>query len=91
MLGLTVRATTRVVEFDPGRRMTIESERPSWPARARAIHRFEPDGDGTRYTYRIEISAARGAGWLVRLLAASWERGTMRAAQRLEDILGPLA
>lgn len=90
MLGLTFRATTRVVEFEPGVRMTIESERPSWPAHVRAVHRLEPDGDGTRYTYRIEISAARGTGWLVRLLAASWERNTLRAAQRLEEILGPL-
>ena len=91
MLGLPIRATSRVVEFEPGIRMTIESERPSWPARVRATHHFAPDGDGTRYTYRVEISAASGTGWLVRLLASSWRSGAERAARRLEEILGPLA
>lgn len=90
MLGLSVRATTKVVEFERGRAMTIESERPAWPARVRAIHRLEPEGDGTRYTYRVEITAARGTGFLVGLVAGSWRRGTERAARNLEAILGPL-
>lgn len=90
MLGLSVSATSKVVEFEPGRAMTIESVRPAWPARVRAIHRFLPDGAGTRYTYRIEISAAPGTGFLVGPLVRSWRRGTERAARNLETILGPL-
>ena len=91
LFGLPVRSETRVVAFEPGRSMTILSERPIWPMRARAIHVFEPDSEGTRYTYRVELSAARGMGWLVSRLGASWRRSTERAARNLEALLGAAA
>lgn len=89
MLGFPVRAETRVVEFEPGRRMMIRSERPAWPVRAIASHVCEPDGTGTRYTYRIELTPARGMGWLVSRLAGAWRQSTVRAARNLEMLLGP--
>jgi len=56
MFGLPVRATSVVREWDPGRRMRMESTRPARPVKVVAEHTFEPNGDGCTYTWAIETT-----------------------------------
>ena len=90
LFGIPVRALSRVVEFEPGCRMVVESVRPTWPARVRAIHRLEPVEGGTRYDYTVEYRPARFGRLFARLACASMRRTTHAAARRLTAILGPL-
>ena len=64
MLGLRLTMYSQVMEWEPGRRMVIESLKPSWPVRGRATHTFEPHEEGTLYTWAMDITPASPLGFL---------------------------
>jgi ligand-binding SRPBCC domain-containing protein len=63
--GLPVRAESVVRAWDEGRRMVMESVRPSWPVRVVATHSFAPDGEGCTYTWAVEVVPAGRLGRVV--------------------------
>jgi hypothetical protein len=66
-----VRAVSVVSQWEPGRRMVMESERPARPVRVTATHRFEPAGtDRCTYTWAIGLVPVGPLGpFAARLLA----------------------
>jgi hypothetical protein len=52
---LPIRGTSRVTTWDPPRVGVFESVKPSRPLRVVAMHAFEPDGAGTRYTWKSTL------------------------------------
>ncbi len=90
MLGLRATLVTRTVEWEEGRRMVLESVRPSRPVRGRATHLFEPHPDGVRYTWSMEMLpagfgggiAARAMTWLMRRNARRQQARFKREVER---------
>ena len=81
------RATAHflVMEDDPPRRLVIRSE--GGPADARAAFELEPDGDGTRVLFTLDVDlrgAARLAAGVVKAAAQRETRGNLR---RLKEVL----
>ena len=73
-----------IVEDDPPRRFAITSE--GGPAKARASFELEPDGDGTRVVFTLDVSlrgAARLASGMVRPVA---EREAKASLARLKEL-----
>jgi len=82
--GRRQRATFFVVDDDPPRRLVISSE--GGPAKGRAEFALEPDGDGTRITFALELElrgAARFAGGVVRAAA---QREIAASLQKLKEL-----
>lgn len=83
-----VSMTTQVKEWDEGKRMVIETVRPSRPFRATATHRFEPHPEGTLYTWSMDFVSTFPGGGLVAGLAAHMMRRAVRAQQlRFKQIM----
>jgi hypothetical protein len=55
MFGLRLTTVTRVLVWEEGRRMVIESVRPSRPVKGIATHTFASHAEGTLYTWSMEI------------------------------------
>ena len=82
--GFRQEATFLVLEDDPPRRLAISSE--GGPAKVRATFELEPDGDGTRvvFTLNLELRGAkRLAGGLIRTVAQRELRASLR---RLKEV-----
>jgi Polyketide cyclase / dehydrase and lipid transport len=61
---IAVTMTTQVLSWEEGRRMVIESVRPSRPFKATATHRFDSHRDGTLYTWSMEFAPTfRAEAW----------------------------
>ena len=71
---IAMKGVSRFAEFDPPRRLLIESVRPTWPLFARMSWDLDPVGEGTRHTYRMEIDAASGVGWLARSVLRRYDK-----------------
>jgi hypothetical protein len=71
---LAMKGVSRFAEFDPPRRLLIESVKPAWPLFTLMSWDLEPIESGTRYSYRMEVSAAPGAGWAGRLMLSVYDR-----------------
>ncbi len=72
---LPIRGVSEVTHWEPMRTATFVSVKGSGPMKMIATHSFEPDGNGTRYTWRIEFSGpwpavALGAKLFGRAVAA---------------------
>ena len=83
--GRRVTAHFLVMEDDPPRRLVIRSE--GGPADARAAFELEPDGDGTRVLFTLDVDlrgAARLAAGVVKPAAQREARGNLR---RLKEVL----
>lgn len=72
--SLAMKGVSRFAEFDPPRRLLIESVKPAWPVFTLMSWDLESIESGTRYSYRMEVSAARGAGWAGRLMLSMYDR-----------------
>jgi len=70
---VSIRGVSRFAEFDPPRRLLIESVKPTFPFFVRMSWDIVPVGEGTRYTYRMEIDAASGVGWLARSMVRRYD------------------
>jgi carbon monoxide dehydrogenase subunit G len=82
MLGMRLTMYSQVREWEPGRRMVIESVRPAWPVRARATHTFEPHEQGTLYTWAMDITPAAPLGFLFSALISRFMQNNARGQQR---------
>jgi carbon monoxide dehydrogenase subunit G len=68
--GFRQESSFLVVEDDPPRRLAISSE--GGPAKVRATFELEPDGDGTRVRFELQLDLhgkARFAGGLAKVTA----------------------
>jgi carbon monoxide dehydrogenase subunit G len=84
--GRRVEATFFVLEDDPPRRFAISSE--GGPAQARAEFDLEPDGDGTRVVFTIDLrlrGAARLASGVVKPTAQREMRGDLERLKELAE------
>lgn len=79
MFGLRLTTVTRVLVWEEGRRMVIESVRPSKPVKGIATHLFEPHPEGTLYTWAMEIVPTGFGG---RLAAKFFRRFMQRNARK---------
>jgi hypothetical protein len=80
--GIPMTMTTQVLAWEEGRRMVIESVRPSRPFKATATHRFDSHPDGTLYTWSMEFAPNVPGGGLAARLASRLMRRAVRAQQR---------
>jgi carbon monoxide dehydrogenase subunit G len=83
--GRSATARFFVMEDDPPRRLVIRSE--GGPADVRAQFELEPEGDGTRVSFSLEVElrgAARLAGRVVKPAAQHETRANLR---RLKETL----
>jgi carbon monoxide dehydrogenase subunit G len=84
--GRRVAASFFVLEDDPPRRFAISSE--GGPAEARAEFDLEPDGDGTRVVFTIDLrlrGAARLASGVVKPTAQREMRGDLERLKELAE------
>ena len=79
---IPVTMTTQVLAWEEGRRMVIESLRPSRPFKATATHCFESHADGTLYTWSMAFDPNFPGGGVVARLASRLMRRAIRAQQR---------
>lgn len=77
-----MKGISRFAEFDPPRRLVIESVKPSWPMSIRMSWDVEPAGDGARYTHSMEADAAAGFGLIARQMLRAYDRSLA------EDVAG---
>ena len=75
MFGIPLRLTTETIEWEPGSRMGFRSIKPGRPAIAVATHLFEPDPQGTVYTWSMEF---RGRSRSLRRHAGSAQVSTLK-------------
>jgi carbon monoxide dehydrogenase subunit G len=73
-----------IVEDDPPRRFAIRSE--GGPAAARASFRLEPDGDGTRVVFVMEVTLRGAARFASRVVKPAAEREAKRSLERLKEL-----
>lgn len=83
MFGLPMRIVSVTREWDPPRRMVMENVRPRGPVRMTLTQTFEPHPDGTRLTYRADITGFGPAAALFRWFIA---RNARRAMPRLMEL-----
>lgn len=62
IFGMRLTTVTRVLVWESGRRMVIESVKPSSPVKGIATHLFEPHADGALYTWSMDIVPTGFAG-----------------------------
>jgi carbon monoxide dehydrogenase subunit G len=83
--GRRAEATFFVLEDDPPRRFAIQSD--GGPAEARAEFDLEPDGDGTRVVFTVDLrlrGAARLASGVVKPAA---QRELRASLERLKELV----
>jgi hypothetical protein len=83
MFGMRLTTVTQVLVWEPGRRMVIESVRPSRPVKGIATHLFEPHADGTLYTWAMDIVPTGFGGGV----AARFFRRFMQRNARKQQVL----
>jgi hypothetical protein len=98
MFGLRLTTVTRVLIWDAGRRMVIESVRPSRPVKGIATHTFDPHPEGTLYTWSMEIVPTFVGGrffaaFFCRFMRMNARRQQARFKQAMEisEAVGPVA
>ena len=85
MYGLPMTMVSRTLEWEEGRRMVLESVRPSRPVAGRATHLFEPHPDGTRYTWSMEmIPTGFGGRLMCRVMTWAMRRNARRQQLRFK-------
>ncbi|HUP17811.1 MAG TPA: SRPBCC family protein [Acidimicrobiia bacterium] len=83
---ISMKGVSRFAEFDPPRRLLIESVKPTFPFFARMSWDLVPVGEGTRYTYRMEINAAYGVGWLARSTLRRYDKQMAKDVNALASL-----
>ena len=85
--GLSMRAESVVVAWEPGRRMVMTSDRPSRPVRVVATHGFDPDGpDRCTYTWQIELEPIGPFGRIAaRVLCRAMRANATSQQQRFKN------
>jgi hypothetical protein len=88
MFGIPLRLTTETIEWEPGSRMGFRSIKPGRPAIAVATHLFEPDPQGTVYTWSMEFLPTGIGGRAVAAAgAALFERNATAQQDRVRRVL----
>jgi hypothetical protein len=82
--GVPFRATSEVIVWELNRRAVFRNVRPAWPLRMVATHTFEAVGTGTRYTWRVDVSAPPP---VARLIASLLRRSMAAQATALSAYL----
>ncbi len=87
-LPFAMTMTSRVLEWEPGRRMVIESIRPARPVKGTATHVFEPHPHGTLYTWSMAITPTiPGDRLFASLFSRFMQSNARKQQQRLKAIL----
>lgn len=94
MFGLRLTTVTRVLAWDEGRRMVIESVRPSRPVKGIATHTFDSHPEGVLYTWSMEIvptfiGGRFFAAFFCRFMRMNARRQQARFKQAMETNEGP--
>jgi hypothetical protein len=88
MFGIPLRLTTETIEWEPGSRMGFRSIKPSRPAIGVATHLFEPDPQGTVYTWSMEfLPTSIGGRAVAAASAAFFERNATAQQDRVRRVL----
>lgn len=88
MLGMRLTMYSQVREWEPSRRMVIESVKPAWPVQGVATHTFEPHEEGTLYTWSMEITPAATMGFLFSgLFSRFMQKNARGQQQRFKDAM----
>ncbi len=83
-LGITMRAVSEFVEYDPPHRFVLRSVRPRWPLKVTATAVLVPSGRATRLTYAVEFSGIAPAA---ALMCRTMQRNIQRGVALLRDQL----
>lgn len=78
---------SRFAEFDPPHHLLIESVKPAWPIFTRMSWDLDQIEAGTRYSYRMEVYAARGFGLAARVMLGVYDRRMASDVPRLASLL----
>ncbi len=88
MYGIPMTMVSVTREWEEGRRMVLESVRPSRPVRGVATHLFEPIQEGTRYTWAMEMTpTGPGGALLARVMSVVMRRNARRQQARFKRIM----
>ena len=83
--GRRAEATFFVLEDDPPRRLAIRSD--GGPAEARAEFDLEPDGDGTRVVFTLEVRLRGAARLAAGVVKGAAQRESKANLERLKELL----
>jgi carbon monoxide dehydrogenase subunit G len=83
--GRRAEARFLIVEDDPPRRFAIRSE--GGPANARAEFDLEPDTDGTRVVFTLEVQLRGAARLASRVVRAAAQRESRASLERLKELV----
>lgn len=79
--GLPMSMVSETIVWEEGRRMVLDSVKPSRPVKGRATHLFEPHPDGTRYTWEMEFIPSGALGAVVARVFARFMRANAKEQQ----------
>jgi carbon monoxide dehydrogenase subunit G len=82
--GRRVEASFFVLEDDPPRRFAISSD--GGPAEARAEFDLEPDGDGTRVVFTVDLRLRGAAGLASGVVKPTAQREMRADLERLKEL-----
>lgn len=87
MFGLPYRAVSETTVWEPPRRMVLDTVKPARPVHMTLTQLFEPHPEGTRLTYRMEMSGTMPGGAVV-ARAVRWfvARNFRQAVPRVLDL-----
>ena len=83
--GRRVEAAFFVLEDDPPRRFSIRSD--GGPAEARAEFDLEPDGDGTRVLFTLDVRLRGAARLAAGVVKAAAQRESHANLERLKELV----
>jgi uncharacterized membrane protein len=84
LAGMRREAAFLVVEDDPPRRLAISSE--GGPVKARATFDLEPDGDGTRVAFMLELELHGPTRLVGRFAKAAARREVRSSLAKLKEV-----
>ena len=82
--GFRQESSFLVVEDDPPRRLAITSE--GGPAKVRATFELEPDGDGTRVKFELQLDLHGKARWAGGLAKGAAKREIRTSLDKLKEV-----
>lgn len=85
--GVPFQAESIVTEWEEGHRMVLDSVKPSYPLRARAVHLFEQHPEGTLYTWSMEITPSLGGAPAAWMFTRFMRRNARKQQGRLKRVL----
>lgn len=86
--GFSMKMVTETKVWEEGRRMVIESVKPSRPLKGIATHMFEPHELGTLYTWSMEIiPTSLGGNLAAKLFRRFMQKNARKQQARFKEIM----